>query len=373
MTPRQQIAARLAFVLIAISGGLLGIVLTSPQTQARCTICTGAFYAASSRAVTAISGTIWPQRTSNACGISDAIALVNYEYLQIGHPLRFPNSSSQITVERGNQTTGASQWGYARPTNAWGGITNIAPDFGTDPRSVAYDVRHYTWSALAFHDAIYRWQFAHATQPSFKTQALEATTLMARSMATYHTPIIAFINGGLHSVVITGIWSSNNPLTHFPAGLQGLVFRDPLGNSTTSRQEINVSSWIGGNYASPWGIYSLWSRYYGDRYTVGDMRNAYDPEPTVGLYKPSSAYPHHWYLGFTWVARDGNTGDSVDLAINAYTKKVIRPSLPAPTPTATATATATPIPTAAPTATATPEPTTDPSPTPTDTPSTPSP
>src|SRR5690348_18261882 len=126
MTPRQQIAARLAFVLIAISGGLLGYVLTSPQTQARCTICTGAFYAASSRAITAISGSIWPQRTSNACGIADAIAVVNYEYLQIGHAARFPNSSSQTTVEKTNQTVGASQWGYAKPTNYWGGVTNIA-------------------------------------------------------------------------------------------------------------------------------------------------------------------------------------------------------------------------------------------------------
>lgn len=374
MTRHQRIAARVALVLIIISGGLLSIVLSSPTTEAGCSSCWGTFYSASSNATRAISGTIWPQRTKNACGIAAAIGLINYDRLQFGHPLMFPNSSGQAAVMSANQTAGASQWGYATPINAWGGVTNIAPDFGTDPRSVAYDVKHYASSIRSFHDTIYRWQFAHTSAPSFWNQAKEATTLMARSLATYHEPIIAFINGGIHSVVITGIWSSNNPKTHFPAGIQGLVYRDPLGNSTTSRQEINLNSWIKGNYASPFGVYSLWSRYYGDRYAIGDMKNTYDPEPTVGPYTPSSTYPHHWYLAFTWVTRDGNTADSVDWAINAYTGKAIKPSIPTPTPTPTSPPSPTPTPTEAPTATPTPAPsptaTDTPSPTPTNTPAT---
>lgn len=374
MTRYQRNAARIALVLIIAGGGLLTIALSSPTTEAGCSGCWGTFYSAYSYVTNTISGTIWPQHTKNACGIADAVAMVNYDYIQYGHPLRFPNSGGQSTMMSANQTAGASQWGYATPTNAWGGITNIAPDFGTDPRSVAYDVKHYASSNRYYHDVIYRWQFAHTTAPSYWTQAKEATTLMARSIATYHAPVIAFINGGIHSVVVTGIWSNNNPFTHFPAGIQGLVYRDPQGNSTTSRQEVNIHIWIGGHYASPFGVYSLWSLYYGDRSAVGDMKNTYDPDPTVGPYTPSSAYPHHWYLGFTWISRDKDSTDSVDWALNGYTGRAIKPSLPAPTPTPTspppptptATHTPTPTPTPTPTATATPTPT--PTPTPTDTP-----
>jgi hypothetical protein len=357
MTPKQRIAIRIAFVLIAIAGGFLTMVLTSAPSQAGCSTCYGAFYGTSTMAIKAISGTIWPQTTKNACAISDAVALVNYDYLQYGHPIRFANSSGQTTMEKNNQTAGASQWGYATPTNAWGGITNIAPDFGNDPRSVAYDVKHYASSNRYYHDFIYRWQFAHTTAPSYWSQAKEATTLMARSMETYHFPIIAFINGGVHSVVITGIWSNNDPNTHFPAGIQGLVYRDSEGNATTSRQEVSIYTWIAGQYASPFGVYSLWSHYYGDRNTTGDMKNTYDPEPTVGPYSPSSTYPHHWYLGFTWVSRDSDATDSVDWAINAYSKKIIKPATPAPTPTSAPTSTPTSVPTSAPTAVPTSPPT----------------
>lgn len=348
MTRNQRIASRIAFILIAISGGFLGIVLASPSlstAQAYCSTCTGYFYGASSLVIKATSGTIWPQTTHSACGIADDIALINYLYLQYGHPLKFWNSGGQTTIEKNNQTAGASQWGHATPTNAWGGITNIAPDFGTDPRSVAYDVKHYAWSSIYVHNAIYRWQFAHTTAPSFWTQAKEATTLLARSLEIYHAPVITFINGGMHSVIVTGIWSSNNPKYYFPAGIRGLVYRDSEGNSTTSRQEISLYTWIAGNYANPWGVYSLWSRYYGDRYKLGDMKNTYDPEPTVGPYKPSSTYLHHWYLSFTWVARDGDSTDSVDWAINAYTKKVIRPPIPTPTPIPSPTQIPSPTPT----------------------------
>jgi hypothetical protein len=195
---------------------------------------------------------------------------------------------------------------------------------------------------------------------------------MARSIATYHAPVIAFINGGIHSVVVTGIWSNNNPFTRFPAGIQGLVYRDPQGNSTTSRQEVNIYTWIGGHYASPFGVYSLWSLYYGDRSAVGDMKNTYDPDPKVGPYTPSSAYPHHWYLGFTWISRDKDSTDSVDWALNGYTGRAIKPSLPAPTPTPTspppAPPTATDTPTPTPAATDTPTPTPTPTDTPTSTP-----
>lgn len=323
MTSNQRIATRIAFLLIAISGGLLGIVLKTSSAEASCSSCTGTFYGASSLIVTATSGTIWPQTTSNACGIADAIAVLNYDYLKRNLGYKFPNSSGQAFIEKGNQTAGASQWGNATPTNAWGGITNIAPDFGTDPRSVAYDIRRYEMKDQYIHNYIYRWQFLHATAPLFATQAKEATTLVARWLVNMRDPLVVFINGGLHSVIVSGVWSSNNPNYYFPAGIQGLVYRDSEGNSTTSRQEVSLNTWIGGNYASPFGVYSLWSRYYGDRYAVGDMQNTFDPEPMVGPYVPTATNPIHWYLGFTWISHDYNSTNSVDWALNAVTQKAM--------------------------------------------------
>ena len=324
MTPRQRIATRLAFILITLAGGLLAIALTHRQSEASCSSCSGTFFGAYESIIPpSIGGTIWPQSSSNACAIADAIAIVNYDHLRYGYPLTFTSSSAQTMIRKFNQVTGQSQWGHATPTNLWGGITNIAPDFGNDPRSVAYMIKRYDLSWFTYHNYIYRWQFAHSTEPSFSTQAREATTLLARVLYNSKAPAVVFINGGLHSVVVTGMWSTENPNTHFPANITGLVYRDSEGSGSVSRQEVSISAWIGGGYANPFGVYSLWSRYYGDLNTVGDMKNKYDPEPTVGIYKPTSANPHHWYRGFTWVQRDAGTTTSVDLAINAVNVTVM--------------------------------------------------
>jgi hypothetical protein len=325
MTPRQRIAIRLAFALIAISGGLLAIALTHTNTEASCSTCTGTYYGVNETLMNkAIGGTIWPQTLSNACAVADVVGLINYDYLKAGESLRFSNGAYQTSVEDYNQTTsGISQWGYATPINQVAGFTNIAPDFGNDPRSAANDVQHYHIGSSAVHDYIYRWQFTHRIQPSYAQQAQEATTLIVRGLENTQRPAIVFINGGLHSVLVTGAWSSNDPNTHFPANIQGLVYRDSEGSSSTSRQEIPISTWIGGHFSNQFGVYSLWSLYYGDRFTIGDRRNTLDPEPTVGPYRPSTRFPHHWYLGFTWVQHDSITAYNADWAINAYTNRVM--------------------------------------------------
>ena len=172
MTPKQRMAIRTAFILVALAGGLLTTALTQQRNAATTYAFSGTFYGAYESLMTqAISGNIWPQATSNACAITDTIGVVNYDYLRWGFPLRFVNSDSQSIVEKGNQTLGQSQWGYATPINQWGGITNIARDFGNDPRSVAYDISRYNVVGTYWHNYIYRWQFAHSTQPSFSQQA----------------------------------------------------------------------------------------------------------------------------------------------------------------------------------------------------------
>lgn len=255
---------------------------------------------------------VWPQSTSNACGVENAIALVNYDNLYMGQSLAFNSSSSQTQVESANQSQGASQWGYAtgnylwpdgiyRAENQWAGITNISPDYGTDPRSIAYMAWNYSLNNTFFHNYIYQWEYSHSpnNQPSFAQQVQEATTGIARALEDYTVPVSTEINAGEHSVVVSGVWSANDPDQNWPAQIQGLVFRDPEGNSVTNRNEINFSQWLDGNYTpASGGLYSLYSVSYG---------NPDDPEPSVGPYTPNpSLNQAHWDYGFNWIQIDEN-------------------------------------------------------------------
>lgn len=320
---RALIAAGTLLVLVGVVAGN-GVTPASaapahPAQPAYPTYGTPTFYGAdSTRTVNAIAR-IWPQRSGNYCGIETALAMVNYDDEVHGAPLRFASTYDQVTVAQANQRAGASMWGYATPTNATGGITNIAPDFGTDPRSIAYDAYTYSVNNVYFHNYIYRWQFANATQPSFYTQVQQATTSVARALETWHEPVSVAINAGRHSVLVTGIFAYTNPATSYPAQIGAVVYRDPMAAPSVSRFEVDFSTWAGGNYATPYGVYSLWSRYYG---------NPSDPEPTVGIYRPTGAHPQHWFGGFTWVQRDANTANGSWSPDYAFTATGVRMATP---------------------------------------------
>lgn len=306
MTRLQQAALRLSVVLLTVMGGLVGLIWLGLGAAQRAEAGAGTFYGAdTTRTVNAIRY-IWPQRTGAYCGIETAEAAVNYDDEVHNVAMRFNSTTNQLTVARANQTSGKSQWGYATPINPYAGITNIAPDFGTDPRSIAYMTWNYTPSNTFFHDYIYRWQFANSTQPAFSTQVRQATTNVGRALKAWHEPVDVTINGGLHSVLVTGIYSLTDPATSYPAQISSVVYRDPQAYPSVSRFEVDIATWSRGGYATPFGMYSLWSLYYGDRYTVGDGRNTNDPEPTVGPYRPTTTNPRHWFRGFTWIQRDAN-------------------------------------------------------------------
>lgn len=312
MSRSQRACVRLSIALLMVSGYYIAIALGpggTPQTQASCSTCTGAFYGAdTTRTINAIQH-IWPQGNTNNCGVETAEAVVNYADAVTGRALRFTSTSNMYQVNQSNQSSAAaSQWGYATPLNRWAGRSNIAPDTGTDPRSIAYMTFTYTPPGWYFHDYVYRWQYFHSSQPSFQTQALEATTSLAESLERWHMPTNTTINGGAHSVLVTGIWSGNDPNTHYPAQIQGLVFRDPEYAASSGRFEVDFATWSStGLYMPPNGYYySLWSVYYGDLHSRNDRLNKSDPEPTVGPYtpRPANGQPEHWYGGFTWIQRD---------------------------------------------------------------------
>lgn len=218
--------------------------------------------------------------------------------------------------------------GHATSANAYAGVTNIAPDFGADPRSVAYMTWNYTPPNTFFHDYVYRWQFANATQPSFQTQARQATTNVARALETWHEPVIVVINGGLHVVLVTAVFSYTDPKISYPAQIASVVYRDPMAAPSVSRFEVDFATWSGGHYATPFGTYSLWSLYYGDKAVVGDGKNTLDPDPSVGNYMPTAAHPAHCYRGFTWIQRDSNYANGSYSPDYAFTSTGTRMSAP---------------------------------------------
>lgn len=310
MNKYQRTSLRIAIALFVVSGSLLSTVWLgrfAPVAHASCTDCTGTFYGGLSTYMNeAIGNGIWPQaQGSNACGVESAIAVANYDSLNKGQPQPFTNSSAQGTVEYNNthQLGGESQWGYAQPTNQWAGYTNIAADFGTDPRSVEYMQWNYTINNTFYHNYLYRTDLEGGSAAyqdylasHFSVQQQHATTKLAVALEAYSEPVSVPINAGQHIVVVSGIWSANDPETNFPAAIQGLVYRDPEGDTSSSRQEIDYSVWVDGNYSNPFGLYSLWAPYYG---------NSQDPEPKVGPYTPPSG-GLHWFGGWDWIRLDNN-------------------------------------------------------------------
>ncbi|MGH2501265.1 MAG: hypothetical protein ACRDID_01995, partial [Ktedonobacterales bacterium] len=308
----------LSLALLLAGGGLIAMglqartsVYAAPMHATHALSYPGNWYGAGSTywMVEATVG-IWPQQASNACGVDTAIGMINYDALNSGASMPEPASSNpESTIRSQNGQTNPtyspesiSQWGHATPTNTTGGVTNIAADFGTDPRSVAYMSWNYSISNRYFHNYIYRWQFSGDNSGYAPGQALDAATLMARGLEAYSEPVIAFINAGAHAVLVTGVYSGTDPASNFPAEVTEVSFRDPEGtpsynsSSDTSHFTVTIDQWTTYGYTMPSGYtYTLWSQYYG---------NSQDPDPMLGIYSGSN----HWFGGYTWVERDNNYG-----------------------------------------------------------------
>jgi hypothetical protein len=115
-------------------------------------------------------------------------------------------------------------------------------------------------------------------------------------------------------VLVTGVYTYSKTLTAYPASIASVVFRDPMAAPKVSSFRVDFATWAHGQYATPSGIYGLWSAYYS---------STLDPEPTVGPYAPTADAPAHWYGGFTWIQRDGNSAPDVispDLAFTSEGK-----------------------------------------------------
>ena len=335
MTSAQRVALRLSAILLFLAGALLatawragpGTALAAPASPAA-PAAVAIFYGADTTRTNNAIRNIWPQARGPFCGIETSLAVVNYNDQSRGLAMRFTSRNDQNVIAARNQTSGASQWGYPTPLSPCGGKTNISRDSGTDPRSIAYMTWNYTPNNTYYHDTIYRWQFANSVKPSYYTQVLQATTSVARALETWHEPLTVQINGGLHSVLVTGVYSYTDPARSYPAQISSIVYRDPMAAPSVSRFQVSIGVWAGGHFNTPYGVYALWSLYYGDRYIVGDRKNTSNPEPAVGMYTPNASHPVHWDLGFTWIQRDSHIANGAWNPDWAYTSTGVRMTAP---------------------------------------------
>ncbi|WIG59403.1 MAG: hypothetical protein OJF49_002150 [Ktedonobacterales bacterium] len=305
MQVSNRILLRLSLALFVVSSAVIFGVVSQGFTSAphAFACCSGSFYGGDTTKVDNATQSIFPQLQGAYCGITDAMAVTNYADEDKGVSMVFTSQNQQKTVASDNKNVGAaSQWGGEG--NAYAGVTNISGDFGTDPRSEAYMSYHYTPIGYYYHNFIYRWQFVHSSAPSHSQQVLEATSLMGHQLVNWHEPLIVAVNEGLHFLLVTGVYSTNDPFTFFPAGITGLTYRDP---QDATHHTVSISDWTNGIS----GGYDLW------KYTYG---NPNDPDPNIGPYTPGPGQ-EHWSGGFDWISRDANTTGnqwSPDWAFNAY-------------------------------------------------------
>lgn len=316
----------------------------------------------------------WPQQFSNWCGIA-TVALIA-DYINPGSPV-----SQSAIVSMLNNPANQSIWSYPPPSSSyWGPYvpTNISGDFGTDPRSLAEGLTLATG------------RLYHAKVDT--SGAWDTTVHIVHDLLVSRQPISVFVDHGQHSVIVSGVEATGDPLTN-PKSITAIHVWDPGGgvNHVGIQAQIHVvvpiATWLSGVIA--WSG----SDYFKFPYAANVYQGkALDPDPAVGPYAyQTSGYNHLWvgqyvYLsplasgetanlssdwelnqygtliaglpGGTWPnLPDGYTGSSVPMPTNPPpppppvqppkpAPKLPPPPPPRPTPTARPTLTATPLATA---------------------------
>ncbi len=269
----------------------------------------------------------WPQLTTNYCFIAVVQAVANYEYWAQGAAIPFPHQDNQgpSNDNPSNETSGANgtAWqilydmdNFLRPT--FGTITptgsgssrrpftlaNISKDFGGDPRAHAVAAAYESPPQHYFHQYVYH------------NGAAGATLGLARGVAATFwdgpSPEIAIVNGGAHSVIIAGVWASDDPATDSSATIDSFAVYNPWDNA-------NFSSYMNGAYYArvsyaDWTTDSIW---WGQPYS---SNGGADPDPIIGPYQAGAGTSHpsaHFWIGnYVSIQRDNDAADNSDAAIN---------------------------------------------------------
>jgi hypothetical protein len=242
----------------------------------------------------------WPQRKTNYCFLADTQALSNYEEWSNGSSIRYPTQSGQDSILTDMNdgvipSGGSSNYGFTK--------ANISADFGGDPRAQAWGAYIETPAYRYYHQYIYH-------------NGVDGASFgLAKGVAAFHSyggnsPEIAIVDTALHSVVVAGEWSYGNPVSVSDAAITSFAVYNswdvqswgPYINGAYYEQ-VSYSNWTTGVSSLPSGQHYWWAHTYGD---------SSDPDPNVGMYKPNSTYPHHWWTFYVSIQRDDDSSDSAE-------------------------------------------------------------
>lgn len=231
----------------------------APRAQYATTISGMAYGADNTKMQAATVAAQWPQAQSTWCGVATVAAIAQFEGAT--------TATQQAMADYLNSSASASAWGT--PTQAPGYYgpgfaADISRDFGTDPRSLAAGLTNFTHQP--YHQVV-------ALGNSY-----EAAASLAAAIATSQQPVTVFVDHALHSVVVSAVYATGDPVQD-PSSITGFDVWDPAGGiagesvQSTVQADVPLDTWL--TASQYWGApYSVnWNNGYG-----------YDPNPAVGPY-----------------------------------------------------------------------------------------
>jgi hypothetical protein len=219
----------------------------------------------------------WPQQYSNWCGVATIGLVANY----LGSSI-----SQSAILGILNDPNNQSQWSYPAPGSAyWGPYipADISGDFGTDPRSLAKGMTVAT--GHLYHVKV------------DVNGAWDTTVHIVHDMLTARQPISVFVDHGMHSVIVSGVEATGDPLSD-PNSITAIHVWDPgggvssVGIQSTQHAVVPINTWLSGAIA--WSGSSYFKYPYAANIYQG---KALDPDPAVGPYAYTAAAGNHLWIG----------------------------------------------------------------------------
>ena len=297
---RTRRLRRVAIAVVLIPLLALGLAsarfivpLRAQDAQAQASATT--FHGADTNKVQQAVNAVKLQAKANWCGVA-AIAWVAY---YLGHH----GISQQQVANYLNSSAAVSPWGTPSKDPYSGGPAfkaDIARDSGTDPRSHAVGLAYAAQGAYS--------------QVVARGSARDATNHLIYDVAHYKQPIVVIVDHGLHTVLVSGVYATGDPLTN-PGSVTSLVVWDPGNPSTASniqsstKMVVSISTWLTSS------IY--WGKPYDSNPILGG-KIILDPDPAVGpyTYDPThNDYVHLWIGHYVYIHP---TGPKVDWALDQF-------------------------------------------------------
>lgn len=233
------------------------------------------------RAQNAINAT-GSQINSDFCGVATDVMISQYDSVGV---------SQQQLANYLNSSSSVSQWGTpSKIGNEPPFQADIARDFGTDPRSLAAGLSHEMNTTY--------------TTIIDRSGAGDATASLVRDLVQRSEPITAFVFHGQHSVVVYGVYATDNPVTD-PGSVTALDVWDPGsgadGIQNPQIQQVPIATWMNDT--------RYWGAAYAANYANG---TALDPDPAVGPYTndPSQDLNGNTWIGSRAYIRRAEPGDA---------------------------------------------------------------